>query len=91
MLHASLQKIEAPQCTHGMMHESKAVAWMKVESVTSVGSGPRVCWEQGGARVRNRAGVSQERRGGESGTGPMCTARPGVELGKAAPQNWVSE
>ena len=22
--------------------------WMKVESVTSVGSGPRVCWEQGG-------------------------------------------
>ena len=48
----------------------------------------------GGARVGNWAGVSQERRGGgggESGTGPMCTARPGVELGKAAPQNWVSE
>ena len=44
-----------------------------------------------GARVGNWAGVSQERRGGESGTGPMCTARPGVELGKAAPQNWVSE
>ena len=24
---------------------------MKVESVTSVGSGPRVCWEQGGGGV----------------------------------------
>ena len=45
----------------------------------------------GGVRVGNRAGVNRERRGGESGTGLMCTARPGVELGTAAPQNWVSE
>ena len=50
---------------------------MKVESVTSVGSGPRGVLGTGGARVGNWAGVSRERRGGESGTGLMCTARPG--------------
>ena len=40
----------------------------------------------GGALVGNWAGVSQERRGGESGTGPMCTARPGVELERLPPR-----
>ena len=40
----------------------------------------------GGVRVGIRAGVSQERRGGESGTGPMCTARPGVELERLPPR-----
>ena len=40
----------------------------------------------GGARVGNWAGVSQERRGGESGTGPMCTARPRLSWERLAPR-----